>query len=68
MMQAGKDYIAKDEPEHENARFDHLRELIRVINAQSAPAEVEASEPVEKEELPAPKLTNQSKPTLKLTK
>lgn len=62
MMQAGKDYIAKGEPEYESPRVQYLRELLRSVRSHGAPeepAKIEA-EPI--------KSTNQDKPTLKLKK
>lgn len=66
MMRAGKDYVAGI-PEYEDKRSAHLRELVRNLNAQGKPPEeAEDAAAVEAEE--PPKLTNQNKPTLKLTK
>jgi hypothetical protein len=65
MMQAGKDYLAKGEPEYESPRALYLRELMKTIKAQSAPDEVEEPAKIEAEPV---KSTNQNKPTLKLTK
>lgn len=72
MMQAGKDYIAKGEPEYESPRTRNLRELLRSVKAQIAPAEteepaVEIEDPVKIEAEPI-KSGNQEKPTLKLKK
>lgn len=65
MMQAGKDYIAKGEPEYESPRALYLRELMKTIKAQPALDEVEEPAKIESE---LAKSTNQNKPTLKLTK
>ncbi len=65
MMRAGKDYIAKGEPEYESPRALHLRELLKSVKAQDAPDESEESAKIESE---AAKPTNQAKPTLKLNK
>jgi hypothetical protein len=65
VMQAGKDYVAKGEPEYESPRALYLRELMKTIKAQSAPVEVDEPAKIEAEPV---KSTNQNKPTLKLTK
>jgi hypothetical protein len=63
MMQSGKDYIAKGEPEYESPQTRYLRELLKSIKLNVAPAEVEEPTKVEAEPV---KSTNQNKPTLKL--
>lgn len=65
MMQAGKDYVTKSEPEYESPRAVYLRELLRSVKTQDAAVEVEQPAKIEAEPV---KSTNQSKPTLKLTK
>lgn len=54
MMQAGKDYIAKQEPEYESPRAIHLRELLQTVKAQT-PSDPDA--PSEQTEQPKPKPT-----------
>lgn len=71
MMQAGKDYITKGEPEYESPRARHLRELLQSVRAQGAPVEAEEADTVghaDPAKIEPTKSTNQSKPTLKLTK
>jgi hypothetical protein len=65
MMQAGKDYIAKGDAEYESPRALYLRELLRSVKAQDAPAETEDPTKIEVEPI---KSSNQEKPTLKLKK
>jgi hypothetical protein len=60
VMRAGKDYIAKDAPEHEDARAKYLRELLQAVNP------VDVVDPVAPEESLAPRAVNQNKPKLTL--
>ena len=66
-MQFNNTIIEDDETEDdepEDARSQHLLELIRTVKAQAAPAP-DATEPASR---PAANVANQDKPTLKLTR
>lgn len=61
MMQAGKDYVTKGEPEYESPRAAYLRDLLKAVNAPAGPPE--------RQEVPAEAAAvNQTKPTLKLSR
>ena len=70
MMKSGNDYIAKDDSEYESPRALYLRELLKSVAAQDAPAEIEEPAKAEVEPVKAAaepvKSNNQNKPTLKL--